>query len=125
MFYVNVIALRRLPGSTSPQKHNMVVVSMHLTHFVLFVHNRYKDMVKVMRAIAMLSGVTLTIEERNLLSVAYKNVVGDLRASWRVLDDKAADLGGSKDAATKEVHGPACKRSRILYPHRALPCRSN
>lgn len=120
---MNVIALRLLPGSTSQQKHN-IVVSMHLTHFVLFVH-RYKDMVKVMRAIAMLSGVTLTIEERNLLSVAYKNVVGDLRASWRVLDDKAADLGGSKDATTKEVRGPGCKRSRMLYPHRAVTRHSN
>jgi 14-3-3 protein epsilon len=27
----------------------------------------------------------LTIEERNLLSVAYKNVVGARRASWRML----------------------------------------
>ena len=28
---------------------------------------------------------TLTTEERNLLSVAYKNVIGARRASWRVL----------------------------------------
>ena len=29
--------------------------------------------------------VELSVEERNLLSVAYKNVIGSRRASWRVL----------------------------------------
>ena len=29
--------------------------------------------------------VELTVEERNLLSVGYKNVVGARRASWRIL----------------------------------------
>lgn len=29
--------------------------------------------------------VELTIEERNLLSVGYKNVIGARRASWRIL----------------------------------------
>ena len=30
-------------------------------------------------------GVELTVEERNLLSVAYKNVIGSRRASWRII----------------------------------------
>jgi len=37
-----------------------------------------------MKAVAALQ-VELTVEERNLLSVAYKNVVGSRRASWRIV----------------------------------------
>lgn len=41
-------------------------------------------MVDAMKNVAKLN-VELTVEERNLLSVAYKNVVGARRASWRIL----------------------------------------
>ena len=37
-----------------------------------------------MKAIAGMD-VELTMEERNLLSVAYKNVIGARRASWRII----------------------------------------
>merc|ERR1712087_23813 len=46
---------------------------------------RYEDMVVAMKEVAMLQEKELTVEERNLLSVAYKNVIGAKRASWRVL----------------------------------------
>jgi len=45
---------------------------------------RYDEMVEAMKKVAMLD-VELSVEERNLLSVAYKNVIGARRASWRIL----------------------------------------
>jgi len=52
---------------------------------------RYDDMCKFMRALvewtdSKAEKVDLTVEERNLLSVAYKNVIGARRASWRTLN---------------------------------------
>ena len=42
------------------------------------------EMVEAMKKVASLD-VELTVEERNLLSVAYKNVIGARRASWRII----------------------------------------
>lgn len=42
------------------------------------------EMVEAMKRVAKLD-VELTVEERNLLSVAYKNVIGARRASWRII----------------------------------------
>ena len=46
----------------------------------------------------------LTNEERNLLSVAYKNVVGARRSSWRVISSIEQKTEGSekKQAMAKE-----------------------
>ena len=41
-------------------------------------------MVEIMMHVAS-SDQELTIEKRNLLSVAYRNIIGARRASWRVL----------------------------------------
>lgn len=46
---------------------------------------RYADMVAFMKKVAT-SDTELTVEERNLLSVAYKNYIGAPRASWRVVN---------------------------------------
>jgi len=45
---------------------------------------RYDDMAQSMKAVTE-TGIELSNEERNLLSVAYKNVVGARRSSWRVI----------------------------------------
>merc|ERR1711975_215073 len=45
---------------------------------------RYDEMVGFMKKVASDEG-DLSVEERNLLSVAYKNVVGARRASWRII----------------------------------------
>ncbi|CAF4080951.1 unnamed protein product, partial [Adineta steineri] len=47
---------------------------------------RYPDMLASMKKIAE-SNSDLTIEERNLLSIAYKNVIGNCRASWRIISN--------------------------------------
>jgi len=53
---------------------------------------RYDDMCKFMKALVD-QKQDLSVEERNLLSVAYKNVVGSRRASWRTLnvDDQTSE----------------------------------
>lgn len=45
---------------------------------------RYDDMAACMKQVTE-QGAELTNEERNLLSVAYKNVVGARRSAWRVI----------------------------------------
>lgn len=48
---------------------------------------RYDDMVSCMKGVIDIGGdkVVLSVEERNLLSVAFKNVIGARRASWRII----------------------------------------
>ncbi|GIQ89496.1 14-3-3 protein, partial [Kipferlia bialata] len=45
---------------------------------------RYEEMVENIKAIAAMGG-ELSVEERNLLSVTYKNVTGTRRAAWRIV----------------------------------------
>lgn len=54
------------------------------------------EMVESMKSVAG-KDVELTVEERNLLSVAYKNVIGARRASWRIIssiEQKEESKGG-------------------------------
>jgi 14-3-3 protein epsilon len=45
---------------------------------------RYDEMVQDLKKVVRLNP-ELTLEERNLLSVAYKNAIGSLRTSWRIV----------------------------------------
>ena len=59
-------------------------------------------MVDSMKKVACLDQ-ELTVEERNLLSVAYKNVIGARRASWRIvstLEQKETDKGAGQSKLT-------------------------
>jgi len=59
---------------------------------------RYDDMAAAMKSVTETND-ELSNEERNLLSVAYKNVVGARRSSWRVIssiEQKAGDSQGSE-----------------------------
>ncbi|XP_041465605.1 14-3-3-like protein 2 [Lytechinus variegatus] len=66
---------------------------------------RYDDMAKAMKAVTELE-TSLTNEERNLLSVAYKNVVGARRSSWRVISSieakESASTGGEANAQSEK-----------------------
>lgn len=46
---------------------------------------RYEDMADLMKSVVESSKEVLDNSSRNLLSVAYKNVVGAKRSAWRVL----------------------------------------
>ena len=50
----------------------------------IYNHLILAEMVDCMKKVAKLD-VELTVEERNLLSVGYKNVIGARRASWRIM----------------------------------------
>lgn len=76
---------------------------------------RYKDMCEFLHKLVNVkcsSDETLTVEERNLLSVAYKNVVGTKRQSWRMLtqgnfdqldDNTLKDYRGTIEKELEEV----------------------
>ena len=51
-----------------------------------------------MKKVAELVDSELSQEERNLLSVAYKNVIGSRRAAWRIL----SSLESKEDAKTEK-----------------------
>jgi 14-3-3 protein epsilon len=59
---------------------------------------RFEDMLEAMNKVVAANPV-LTIEERNLLSVAYKNTIGSRRTAWRALSsiEKKEEQKGSKN----------------------------
>lgn len=62
---------------------------------------RYEEMVEFMEKVSnsLPDSDELTVEERNLLSVAYKNVIGARRASWRIISsiEQKEESRGNED----------------------------
>lgn len=66
------------------------------------------EMVENMKTVAS-SNTELTVEERNLLSVAYKNVIGARRASWRIV----TSIEQKEDSKGNETQVKLIKEYRI------------
>ena len=62
-------------------------------------------------------GAKLTVEERNLRSVAYKNTVGARRAGWRTINLDAAipEVGGVGGCGVAVVHIDICHSGNMLF----------
>ncbi|TKY74460.1 14-3-3 protein B [Spatholobus suberectus] len=60
---------------------------------------RYEEMVEFMQKVVVgwTPASELSVEERNLLSVAYKNVIGSLRAAWRIVSSIEQKEEGRKN----------------------------
>jgi len=69
---------------------------------------RYDEMVEAMKKVATMD-VELTVEERNLLSVAYKNVIGARRASWRII----SSIEQKEENKGNEAHVKRIKEYRV------------
>lgn len=69
---------------------------------------RYDDMAAYMKEfVTENKGRELSQEQRNLLSVAFKNVVGARRSSWRIL---SADEQKSTDESKKQIITNYCEK---------------
>lgn len=85
---------------------------------------RYDDMTETMKNVTE-RGDDLSNEERNLLSVAYKNVVGARRSAWRVLSSLASknDANSTEYARIAEYRTTVekelkeiCNQVLVVYP---------
>jgi len=100
---------------------------------------RYQDMSKFMKLLIQKRAAektALDVEERNLFSVSYKNVVGSLRQSWRTITSPqiaSGEIFGKKvyedyrDRMVKEI-GDVCKEATdLLIQHlvaEGQPCHN-
>jgi len=66
---------------------------------------RFDEMMEHMKAVAQ-TPQELSVEERNLLSVAYKNVIGSRRASWRIISSlEQKDANSDKADLIRDYKG--------------------
>ena len=93
--------------------------------------NKSAEMVENMKTVAS-ADQELSVEERNLLSVAYKNVIGARRASWRIvtsIEQKEESKGNEqqvtliKEYRTKieKELGKICEDILEVLDHHLIP----
>jgi len=78
---------------------------------------RYEDMCAFMKELVNVvvnDRTTLTVEERNLLSVAYKNVIGTRRASWRTLTSEASAQDGESQKQLVDAYNKRVEQELVL-----------
>ncbi|KAL5860918.1 hypothetical protein ACOSQ4_002214 [Xanthoceras sorbifolium] len=88
--------------SSSGERENFVYVAKLAEQA-----ERYDEMVDAMKKVANCD-VELTVEERNLFSVGYKNVIGARRASWRIL----SSIEQKEESKGNEVNAKRIKEYR-------------
>ena len=88
---------------------------------------RYDEMVEEMKKVAQwVHDQELSVEERNLLSVAYKNVIGARRASWRII----SSIEQKEESKGQEEHVKRIQKYREvvrpvqLQPSPQAPCKA-
>jgi len=74
---------------------------------------RYDDMAAFMKARTE-TGIELSDNERKLLSVAYENVVGALRSSWRVISSIETDAEITNTEMAKEYREKIEEELRVI-----------
>lgn len=76
---------------------------------------RYEEMVEYMKKVAQgKQEEMLSLEERNLLSVAYKNVVGARRASLRIITSIESKEWGCECGRRAVRETPSSERARTV-----------
>jgi 14-3-3 protein epsilon len=74
---------------------------------------RRKDVIKQLKSVISYSDARLTMEERNLLSIAYKHVTGTLRTSWRTVENIEKQEAASGSAMPREISLIRRQREKI------------
>jgi len=96
----------------------------------------FEEMVQAMRKVVELDS-NLSVEERNLLSIAYKNLIGGKRTAWRIISSlhdkekhkdqnswKLTQMNELRESIEKQLHN-VCGEILSLIDNHLLPAVTN